>query len=79
MEGPCSLGGDMCKYVNSCSFYQEFARRKSLIWKAMVKSYCDEGSDCVRYRKYETEEKTDLSKTLLPSGSQASKAFLALP
>ena len=68
----------MCKYVNSCSFYQEFANRESFIWKAMIKSYCDDGNRCVRLRKYEVEGIKDISASLMPSGAQASKAFLAL-
>jgi len=72
------LEGVMCKYVNSCSFYQEFASRESFVWKAMVKNYCDDGCECVRHRTYEVEETKDLPATLLPSGSHASKVFLAL-
>jgi hypothetical protein len=73
------LEGVMCEYVSSCSFYQEFASRESFIWKAMVKSYCVDGSECVRHRTYEINETKDFPATILPSGSQASKAFLAMP
>ena len=69
----------MCKYVNNCSFFQEFSSRESLVWKAMVKSYCDDGSTCVRHRRYEGEGIKDLPATFMPSGTHASKAFLALP
>jgi hypothetical protein len=41
------LEGVMYKHVNSCNFFQEFASRESFIWKAMIKSYCDDGGECV--------------------------------
>ena len=69
----------MCKYVNSCTFFQEFASRESFIWKAMIKSYCDDGGECVRRRTYEIEGTKDLPAKVMPSGAHASKAFLALP
>lgn len=69
----------MCKYLNSCSFFQEFANRESFIWKAMIKSYCDDGAGCVRHMTYEAEGIKELPATFMPSGSHASKAFLALP
>ena len=68
----------MCKYADSCSFYQEFASRASFIWKAIVKNYCDDGCECARRRIYETEGTKKLPATILPSGSHASKAFLSL-
>ena len=69
----------MCKYENSCSFYQTFSSRESFIWKAMIKSYCDDGVECVRHKTYEVEGIKDLPSEVLPSGAHASKAFLALP
>ena len=78
MEATSLLEGVMCKHVNSCSFYQEFASRESFVWKAMVKNYCEDGCDCVRHRTYEAEGEKALPATVLPSGSHASKAFLAL-
>ena len=72
------LEGIMCKYLNSCSFFQEFASRESFIWKAMIKNYCDDGSRCVRHRRYEVEGIKDIPATFMPSGAYASKAFLAL-
>jgi hypothetical protein len=68
----------MCKYLNSCSFFQEFESRESFIWKAMIKSYCNDGAGCVRHRTYEVEGIKEISPEVLPSGSHASKAFLAL-
>lgn len=68
----------MCKYLSSCCFYQEFANRESFIWKAMIKNYCDDGSKCIRHKRYEVEEGKALPVTLMPSGTHASKAFLAL-
>jgi hypothetical protein len=69
----------MCKYENSCSFFQEFSSRESFIWKAMIKSYCDDGIRCVRHKIYEVEGIKALPAELMPSGTHASKAFLALP
>ena len=69
----------MCKYVNSCSFFKEFSARESLLWKAMIKNYCDDGKRCVRLKRYEVEGIKDIPMTFMPSGSHVSKAFLALP
>ena len=69
----------MCKYIDSCSFFKEFSERDSFIWKAIIKNYCIDGNDCLRYSTYEAEGGKDLPATMLPSGSHASKTFLALP
>ena len=69
----------MCKHVNNCSFFQEFSNKESFIWKAMIKSYCDDGIRCARYKTYEIEGFKNLPERIMPSGTYASKAFLALP
>ena len=76
---PNHLEGAMCKYVNSCTFFQEFSSRESFIWKAMIKNYCDDGGECVRRKTYEAEGINALPAKVMPSGAHASKAFLALP
>ena len=69
----------MCKYIVHCSFFKEFSNRDSFLWKAMIKSYCDDGENCMRYKTYKIEGEKVLPATLLPSGTHASKALLSLP
>lgn len=68
-----------CKYIENCSFFQAFASRESFIWKAMIKSYCDDGIRCARHKTYEIEGFKNLPERIMPSGTYASKAFLSFP
>ena len=69
----------MCKYIEECSFFKEFSSRNSFIWKAMIKSYCDDGSSCTRHKTYDKDGLKNLSSEILPSGTRASNAMLSLP
>ena len=69
----------MCEYIGNCSFYKEFSKKDSLMWKAMIKSYCDDGSNCARYRTYKSQGFKEIPSVIMPSGTSASKAFLSLP
>ena len=69
----------MCKYIDVCSFYIKFKSKESLIWKAMIKSYCIDGVDCTRFNTYNKQGFKELPAEIMPSGSRASKAFLSLP
>jgi hypothetical protein len=73
------LGSIMaCPHKENCSFYEEFSRRRSLVWLAMVRNYCEDGSECERVKMYSTQERGKIPAELMPSGTFASKAFLSL-
>ncbi len=68
-----------CKFIESCSFFEHFAKRQSFVWKAMIKNYCEIGEWCERRKSYEIEGSKNIPAELMPSGTYASKAFLSLP
>jgi hypothetical protein len=72
-------GVKMCQFTEECSFFKEFSSKKSLLWKAMINSYCKEGNHCERNKRYQSEGSKKMPPQLMPSGTFASKAFLALP
>ena len=68
----------MCEFIDNCSFYTHFSSRESFIWKAMIQSYCNGATECIREKTYKVEGLKEIPKEMLPSGTYASKAFLAL-
>lgn len=68
----------MCAYIDKCSFYQEFANRDSFILKAMIKSYCNDGAECVWIKTYNAADFREIPAEVMPTVSYASKAFLSL-
>jgi hypothetical protein len=67
-----------CPHKENYSFYEEFSRRRSFVWLAMVRNYCEDGSECERVKIYSTQEREKIPAELMPSGTFASKAFLSL-
>jgi hypothetical protein len=67
-----------CAHVDSCGFFRKFQGRKSLVWKAMLKQYCEGGDDCARRIMLDGGQ-APLSDDLMPVGVHASKTFLSLP
>ena len=75
----CSQGGLMdCEYVGSCEFFRKFHKRKSVVWKGMIKQYCEDGADCTRREMFNAGQAPAVAD-LMPVGVHASKAFLSLP
>lgn len=71
----------MCKYIEKCSFFENFSTKQSVVWKAMIKNYCEIGAGdlCERCKTYERDGHKKMPAELMPSGTYASKAFLSLP
>ena len=67
-----------CKHVNSCGFYRKFQGRESLVWKGMIKNYCDNGDECALRVMFDAGQ-TPPSDDIMPVGTHASQAFLSLP
>ncbi len=67
-----------CEHVDCCGFFNKFQRRKSVVWKAMVKQHCEDGGDCTRRIMF-NDGKIPPSDDLMPVGVHASQAFLSLP
>lgn len=67
-----------CQHGECCGFFHKFQSKKSPVWKAMIKRYCEGDGLCVRRIIFNTE-KTFPSDDLMPVGVYASKAFLSLP
>ena len=71
----------MCEYKEKCSFFAVFSKKSSVVWKAMIKNYCDIGAGelCERCKTYVLDDHKKIPAELMPSGTYASKAFLSLP
>ena len=67
-----------CMHKKKCSFFEAFSGRQSLVWRAIIRNYCEGGAECERQRIYGSQGCRNVPAELMPSGTYASKAFLSL-
>lgn len=70
---------DECEHTRDCGFFLKFGERKSNLWRGLVSFYCQgRGFNlCERRRKY-LNNIVSISDDIMPTGQEASKAFLSL-
>lgn len=68
-----------CDCLKHCGFFCKFGGRESNLWRGLVSFYCKGRgfSLCERRKRYLTHP-AQLSDDMMPTGLEASKAFLSL-
>lgn len=67
-----------CQFLNNCSFFSNFSKKESILWRGMIMSYCHGKTPCARKEKF-GDDQEKVPYKVLPTGKNASAAFLSLP
>ena len=70
---------DACDCLKQCGFFRKFGGRESNVWRGLVSFYCKgRGFSLCERRKRYLAGNAKISDDVMPTGREASRAFLSL-